>query len=95
LVRRSHESGFPDKKEHTNGPDHPRPRRVGRLIGTAIGALAITSGTLAITAGSASAWSLPQVCSAQPQANACLSGYTDDPYVQVHVGIDVWIVDGA
>ena len=69
----------------------PRRRKVGRLIRTAIGAFAITGGTLAVTAGSASAWSLPQACSGQPQANACLDGYTYDPYVQVHVGIDVWM----
>ena len=42
-------------------------------------------------AQSASAWSLPQVCSGAAAANVCLSGYTDDPYVQTHVGIDVWM----
>jgi hypothetical protein len=57
----------------------------------AVTALTITGGTLALTAGSAAAWSLPQKCSGAAEANVCLDGYTNDPYVQVHVGIDVWM----
>jgi hypothetical protein len=66
-----------------------RGRRRPALL--AAGALAAVGSALLLTAESASAWSLPQRCGGAPAANACLNGYTDDPYVQVNVGIDVWM----
>jgi hypothetical protein len=66
-------------------------RRTVRRVVTAIGALAMASGTIALTAAPASAWSLPQLCTGAAEANTCLSGHTDIHAVQVHVGIDVYM----
>jgi hypothetical protein len=67
-----------------------RPRTRGLVI-RAVSALIVAGSALMLSAPSASAWSLPQVCSGAAEANVCLEGYTNDPYVQVHVGIDVWM----
>ena len=69
---------------------NPRRGR-GRPALLTVGALAAVGTALLLTAESASAWSLPQKCGGAAAANACLNGYTDDPYVQVNVGIDVWM----
>lgn len=67
-------------------------RKAGaRHVTGAVCALAVAGGALMLSAESVSAYSLPQVCSGAFDANVCLSGYTNDPIVQVHVGVDVWM----
>jgi hypothetical protein len=64
-------------------------RRTRRTL-TAASAIAASGALLAVSASSASAWSLPTVCSGAAAANACLSGYTPGNHmIQIHVGIDV------
>jgi hypothetical protein len=52
----------------------------------------VAGATLALTATSASAWSLPSVCAGDSEKTVCLEGYTPGNHmIQVHVGIDVYM----
>jgi hypothetical protein len=72
---------------------HPiRSGRAVHRLATAATALVATATTLALTSATASAWSLPSVCTGNSQHAVCLEGYTPGNHmVQVHVGIDVYM----
>jgi hypothetical protein len=68
-----------------------QPRRARRRLAAATSIVAAGT-TLALTSTTASAWSLPSVCSGSSQHAVCLDGYAPGNHmIQVHVGIDVYM----